>query len=721
MRLWETVAILAVALAWSGCGGLATGESAKKEVTIGPAGGPVRLDTLTLTIPEGALTEDVTIVVKKVSEHPAGNVGPVYLVEAAGLDGPVVFLQPVVLSLAVPQDKLADGVEPADLRLAWVHEEGWEILGESKVVVEEMRVTGQTLHLSLWGVVVQEACENTDDCSDGKNCVSGVCVAPPTCDAGKHVPADVLEAARQCFLSTDHYMADQVKGQAYYPAVSLAGFTGKARYSVRTLLTATSGDGGDTYELQLPCKSLSVALTGTALNHGALPGGVQHVVPLPCSEGEQCDCDHCVTAVATIDGVPRQALGGRLRLRCPPASDDCPPFAYCFETLELDLGDVDGKRWWLRLKSDQEERLPEDEWTQAMQALAEPSVSCPFELSAELSFYDNICFGVSVRCNGEHQLSACTMLSGDDTTCKYWTVDGAEGAVIGQCDLANITCEKPEVWDMRYAFDAPAGECEFCFPSDDTSPCVPLDVQCGGWQQLEPQVASGSAEAGPHPMMECTDWAVCPPELGVCYADYPEGSECYSGRMNVRFTRVPFGGEEICSDAVPGEGEPTECLYYYDGVSNPTWCCNGYVANKSTWIMDEISVSECCAEALESWLPGVEIAQHIDESGRFNYGLPLSEDYDGASPYNLVCMEWFSSIGTSWSGYIHSDSGLTAAFYQPEIVELDGGSRVRCDPSADPLPGSPAALSTLDISPGTTWETPDGESCDDLQEFLYTD
>jgi hypothetical protein len=247
-------------------------------------------------------------------------------------------------------------------------------------------------------------------------------------------------------------------------------------------------------------------------------------------------------------------------------------------------------------------------------------------------------------------------------------------------------------------------------------------MECGESVELPEQTASGSPEGGPHPQVECADWAVCPKELQPCYDSYPEGNECISGRMNVRFAHIPFGGDGECEDAQPGPDEPKECVLYHDSIANPTWCCNGYVANKTTWIHDSKHIYNCCVAGLESLYPDIDVADHIDPDGTFNYGLELKGDHEESSAFHLVCMEWFTADGTSWPDFILSASPITAQTYNIDHAVGDGAAkslRVFCDPDQDPLWPEPQVLSTLGLGPGVSWVAPGGESCDDIQESSY--
>jgi hypothetical protein len=723
-RTWVLGAVpglLILFVALSGCGWLATSESARTEAGIGPEGGTVTLGELTLVVPEGALAKEVDLVVRKVSEHPAGNVGPVFSIEPAeGAAGDsVTFAKEVTLTLAVPAGKLKMGQEYGDLKLAHAESGAWIPLASSVADPGKEQVTGKTSHLSLWTVVVAPKCDGPEDCAEGLKCEAGICVAPPVCKVWDLVSEEALDKAGQCYLDkVGPLFADLKMGEVYFPTVSAAGVIGcNALYTLRTLFTSTLDEDESEYRLDLPCSGLSVTLEGEALKQAPMVGKGLHIVPPECLDGQECACDHCVRAVVSAGGGKYPAIGGKARLRCPPSTTDCPPMGYCFEMVDLDLGFVDGKRWWLRLNTGEPEYLPKEEWIAAMEALETPAASCAFALGTELTFYNNTCFGASVKCGGKSQNSACHMASGDDSMCAWET--GDEGMVVGLCDLGGITCEKPEVWDIHYAVDAPATDCEFCWGSDDKNLCVPLDVQCGGVVELPPEVASGSKEGGPHPMTECTEWAVCPEDLQECYESYPEGQECISGRMNVRFVAVPFGGGELCKDAVAGPDEPTECIYYHDSVSgNPIYCCNGYVANRTTWILEEPEF-ECCKAALAMHYPGTDISPFTDANGHFNAGLTLQPELGEPLVTNVVCMEWFTATGTSWSGFIGSEPDMTVQLYTPEILTENSQTRVVCSPSADPIFDKPVPLAKLDIAPDGKWLSPSGEDCNDIQEAAH--
>ncbi len=719
-NVWIVTAWLALAFGATagGCGSLATSESARTEAKVGPGGGTVTLGELTLVVPEGALGKEVDLVVRKVSDHPTGNIGPVFSIEPEGGTAGdfVAFLTEVTLSITVPGSALKAGQDYGDLKLAHAQAGAWVPLAGSVADAQKGQVSGQTTHLSVWAVVVAPACDGPEDCADGQVCNAGFCASPVGCNVWDMISKDDLATVGQCYLDkVDPAFADLEKGKVYYPSASVAGFVAnQALYDLRTLFTVSLEKEETEYRLVLPCSGLSVTFSGQALKQAPMAEKAVHIVPPECLDGQECACDHCVRAVVSVNGQEFPATEGELRLRCPPGSR-CAPLDYCFESADIDLGDEDGKRQWLRLNSSEAEMLSEAEWISTMEALETPAPGCPFALGTELLFYDNTCFWANVKCGGEHQRSTCHMTGSDDGMCTSWET-GGEGWVIGVCDLEGITCEKPAVWDIAYAVDAPSGDCEFCWGSDDKNLCVPLDVQCGGAVELPPQVASGSKENGPHPMAECTDWAVCPKDLQECYASFPEGEECVSGRMNVRFVTVPFGGDELCKDAVAGPDEPKECVFYYDSPNgNPTYCCNGYVANRTNWLVDG-PYFECCKAYLAEHHPGEDFSAFIDKNGRYNSGMPLDPKYKEPSAWNLVCLQWFESNGESRSDPIFSASDIAVQIYKPEVVTTDSGVRVLCDPDAKPIFDKPVPGSDLGIVTEGKWLTPSGEDCNDIQE-----
>jgi len=57
--------------------------------------------------------------------------------------------------------------------------------------------------------------------------------------------------------------------------------------------------------------------------------------------------------------------------------------------------------------------------------------------------------------------------------------------------------------------------------------------------------------------------------------------------------------------------------------------------------------------------PGTDISALTDKNGRFNAGLTLDSKLKEPSAWNLVCMQWSTLNGTSWSGWIGPETDVT--------------------------------------------------------------
>ena len=118
--------------------------------------------------------------------------------------------------------------------------------------------------------------------------------------------------------------------------------------------------------------------------------------------------------------------------------------------------------------------------------------TCAKNITAKVTFWDNTCWGATIRCNGE-----------------VITPQGLEeGRRESICDIGPFSCDKPGVYEFKYSLQVGSlHECEYCSSSDDKQFCVPLSPECGP-ETIE-ITASGSAETGPHPMVCCPDDPDC--------------------------------------------------------------------------------------------------------------------------------------------------------------------------------------------------------------------
>jgi len=160
-RSWVSlslVAILGSALACGDGGGPSGPGDNDGSGTLGPAGGTVRLQTQAgVTVPAGALAEDVTITVTPASMpgalQTAGAIGPAYRFAPEGLQ----FQLPVEVFVFVPNSALA-GVDPADLTLLATVATGFEELTGITVDIgaDGITVRGHVSHFTIIAAAVQE-------------------------------------------------------------------------------------------------------------------------------------------------------------------------------------------------------------------------------------------------------------------------------------------------------------------------------------------------------------------------------------------------------------------------------------------------------------------------------------------------------------------------------------------------------------------------------------
>ena len=239
----------------------------------------------------------------------------------------------------------------------------------------------------------------------------------------------------------------------------------------------------------------------------------------------------------------------------------------------------------------------------------------------------------------------------------------------------------------------------------------PLDVE--EQEVIEPSVSDASQLPNPELAYPC------PVELEGCYQQFASGQECTPGKLVARFTLLPYGGENQCSQPGKADTDLQGCLFYQDPVATLSYCCNGYIANRSTAIVDA-PLLECCFEALNSeYGKLVDHGAKIDGAGVHNPGLDVSAPYPDLHSEDVVCAQWYRSTGVSTNGYIHGEDDISLLYY-PAIVVQDAEHRILyCDYSADPVDAEPLELQNLDLLPGTVWTDSVGDECYEIQESAY--
>lgn len=171
--------------------------------TIGPEGGTVMIDGAELTIPAGALDEEVEIAISETSEAvPTGFLGssPVFQFEPDGL----VFAQPVAARI-----DFSGAGDQIDLIWSTADGTGYQAMGGG---VDGASVVGDITHFSRGFAGRVDPGSGGDcggGCPSGLECQGGVCVDPGSdlvaCSDGVDNDADDLIDGDDdgCFLPTD--------------------------------------------------------------------------------------------------------------------------------------------------------------------------------------------------------------------------------------------------------------------------------------------------------------------------------------------------------------------------------------------------------------------------------------------------------------------------------------------------------------------------------------
>lgn len=202
----------------------------------------------------------------------------------------------------------------------------------------------------------------------------------------------------------------------------------------------------------------------------------------------------------------------------------------------------------------------------------------------------------------------------------------------------------------------------------------------------------------------------CPAELNTCYSQFETGNECESGDIFVRFVQIDVDLSASCSDE-SGEAEGLEkCVYYGDPVAIFTFCCNGYLANRSTNIHDSYEPI-CCKSQLDSVYGKVDHSKFIDNTGTYQPGLILPPALDAD---RVICIEW--KLGSQSSlRYLHdSVDGGTPKKYRGTVATNDLGQVViYCNASDFAFLGN-LELNYLNLLLGSGWISSSGVDCNDV-------
>jgi hypothetical protein len=162
------------------CSSSSSKPSAPSSTVVGTAGGTVESTdgVITVNIPAGAVSGDVTVTVTPESAPPAGAVGAVYDIGPSG----TVFNSPVTMTFHYALASLG-GAAPSSLRAATYGANTWQILAGGSVDTSAQTVSGTTMHLSPYGEILVS---NGDVCVQVEE--SG-CSARGSVESGGGAPA----------------------------------------------------------------------------------------------------------------------------------------------------------------------------------------------------------------------------------------------------------------------------------------------------------------------------------------------------------------------------------------------------------------------------------------------------------------------------------------------------------------------------------------------------
>ena len=174
MRLTNLRLVFGLALlTMAACGENASRQAVVATTEIGADGGSISLGAITVEVPAGTLGAGTTLSVRFAVDHPEGNTGPAYEIDAGG----AALLAPVTIAYKVDSDDLPEGTALADVRLAFAADGAWQPLPSCNVDVPAGVVRCETTHFSTWGAVPPLPplpCSTTADCPE-KECMVASC------------------------------------------------------------------------------------------------------------------------------------------------------------------------------------------------------------------------------------------------------------------------------------------------------------------------------------------------------------------------------------------------------------------------------------------------------------------------------------------------------------------------------------------------------------------
>lgn len=132
---------------------------------IGPEGGTVMNDFISIYVPAMALGAPTLIGIDPLPAPPPGAIGPAWEIGPSG----TTFRVPAVITMRPPLE-LLDGHAPAELVLS-THAEGqWQTLGDARLL-QTSTFLGATTHLSPFALVLRSMSKS----DDGNDCVADAC------------------------------------------------------------------------------------------------------------------------------------------------------------------------------------------------------------------------------------------------------------------------------------------------------------------------------------------------------------------------------------------------------------------------------------------------------------------------------------------------------------------------------------------------------------------
>lgn len=229
------------------------------EGTIGPAGGTLGIGSATITIPPGALDHDVDVSLRPIAALLAGAYGEVVQIEPSG----TVFAVPATVTLSYA-DRDLGGQAPTAFAVATVAGNAWQPLASEVVDVDDLTISGVTMHLSPFALVAATSAPSTDGGTPADSTVPSDGSAEPV----------VLGTGGPCAPSGAATVGTKVTVNTTWPA-SAAVSKGAGPVSVWLLSTYDVAGNGSITGTITTCGMQLPVITFSALGDQAMgvPGG----------------------------------------------------------------------------------------------------------------------------------------------------------------------------------------------------------------------------------------------------------------------------------------------------------------------------------------------------------------------------------------------------------------------------------------------------------------